>query len=45
MKQLKAFKFRIEPNKQQKVLITKTLGCTRFVYNQMLNEKQSKYKK
>jgi len=44
MKQLKAFKFRIEPNKQQKVLINKTLGCTRFLYNQMLDEKQLKYK-
>jgi putative transposase len=44
MKQLKAFKFRIEPNTQQKVLINKTLGCARFIYNQMLSEKQTKYK-
>ena len=41
---LKAFKFRIEPNQTQKVLINKTLGCVRFLYNQMLNEKQTKYK-
>jgi len=41
---LKAFKFRLAPNKGQKVLISKTLGCTRFLYNQMLNEKQIKYK-
>ena len=41
---LKAFKFRIEPNKEQRVLINKTLGCVRFLYNQMLNEKQVKYK-
>ena len=41
---LKAFKFRLEPNKEQQVLINKTLGCTRFLYNQMLNEKQLKYK-
>ena len=41
---LKAFKFRLEPNKEQQVLINKTLGCTRFLYNQMLNEKQTKYK-
>ena len=41
---LKAFKFRLEPNLQQKVLINKTLGCCRFIYNQMLNEKQTKYK-
>jgi len=41
---LKAFKFRIEPNHHQRVLINKTLGCTRFLYNQMLDEKQTKYK-
>ena len=41
---LKAFKFRLEPNKEQQVLINKTLGCTRFLYNQMLSEKQTKYK-
>jgi len=41
---LKAFKFRLEPNQEQQVLINKTLGCTRFLYNQMLNEKQTKYK-
>ena len=41
---LKAFKFRLEPNQQQRVLINKTLGCTRFLYNRMLDEKQTKYK-
>ena len=41
---LKAFKFRLAPTQQQKVLISKTLGCCRFLYNQMLAEKQSKYK-
>ena len=41
---LKAFKFKLEPNQEQRVLINKTLGCTRFLYNQMLNEKQTKYK-
>ncbi len=40
----KAFKIKIEPDKQQKVLINKTLGCTRFLYNQMLDERQFKYK-
>jgi len=40
----KAFKFRLVPNKEQKVLINKTLGCCRLLYNQMLNEKQLKYK-
>jgi len=40
----KAFKFRLVPTQQQKVLINKTLGCCRFFYNQMLEEKQNKYK-
>jgi putative transposase len=40
----KAFKFRLTPNKEQQILISKTLGCTRFLYNQMLNERQTKYK-
>ena len=26
-------KYRIYPNKQQKELIAKTFGCTRYVYN------------
>jgi len=40
----KAFKFRLVPNQQQKVLINKTLGCCRLLYNQMLEEKQTKHK-
>ena len=40
----KAFKFRLVPNKEQQVLISKTLGCCRFLYNHILEEKQSKYK-
>lgn len=38
-KQLKALKVRIYPNVSQKVLINKTLGCSRFLYNQMLSER------
>lgn len=33
----KAYKFRIYPNKEQETLITKTIGCSRFVYNHFLN--------
>ena len=33
----KAYKFRIYPNQKQKVLIAKTIGCSRFVYNHFLN--------
>ncbi len=41
---LKAFKFKLVPNKEQQIFITKNLGCCRFLYNQMLEEKQTKYK-
>ncbi|MBA2878579.1 transposase, partial [Anoxybacillus kamchatkensis] len=29
----KAYKFRIYPTKQQEILIAKTFGCARFVFN------------
>ena len=32
----KAFKYRIYPNKNQRILIAKTFGCCRFVYNTYL---------
>ena len=32
----KAYKYRIYPNKQQKIQIAKTFGCVRFVYNHYL---------
>lgn len=37
MEQMKAYKFRIYPSEVQKELIEKSLGCTRFVYNNMLS--------
>lgn len=40
----KAFKVRIYPNEEHKVLIDKTFGCARFIYNFMLNLKQKLYK-
>ena len=30
---LKAYKYRIYPNNEQKAQIAKTFGCCRFVYN------------
>ena len=33
---LKAYKYRLYPNKKQEEQISKTFGCCRFVYNQML---------
>jgi len=40
----KSFKFRLAPSKEQQTQISKTLGCCRFLYNQILEEKQEKYK-
>ena len=40
----KAFKFRIYPNKEQTILINKTFGSARFIYNYYLaKEKENKY--
>ena len=36
MKKYKSIKYRIYPNKEQQDLILKTFGCSRFVYNYML---------
>ena len=40
---LKAYKYRLYPNKEQEILINKTLGCTRFVYNYYLNKRKEMY--
>ncbi len=40
----KAFKFRIYPNTEQQIVITKTFGCARFVYNRMLADRIQHYK-
>ena len=42
---LKAYKYRIYPNKEQQEYFAKTFGCTRFIYNQMLADKIEYYKK
>ena len=39
----KAYKFRIYPNDEQKVLFAKTFGCVRFVYNHWLDRKIKQY--
>lgn len=39
----KSFKVRIYPNQKQQILIDKTFGCTRYLYNFMLNLKQKLY--
>ena len=42
---LKAYKFRLYPNKKQQEYFAKCFGCTRFIYNQMLADKIEHYKK
>lgn len=40
----KAYKFRLYPNDNQKILINKAFGCTRFIYNHFLNKcKEEKF--
>lgn len=41
---LKSYKLRLYPNKEQAILLQKTFGCARFVYNQCLAYKIDKYK-
>ena len=40
----KAYKFRIYPTKEQEVLIVKTIGCSRFVFNHFLAKWNETYK-
>lgn len=40
---LRAIKCRIHPNKQQRILIAKTIGASRFVYNKMLELSKEAY--
>ncbi len=40
----KAYKFRIYPNAEQRIMFAKTFGCVRFVYNRMLADKFAKKK-
>lgn len=42
---LKAYKYRIYPNNEQKIQIAKTFGCCRFVYNNTLAYRKEKYEK
>ena len=39
-----SYKFRLYPNRAQEVLIQKTFGCARFVYNYFLAQRISLYK-
>jgi putative transposase len=39
----KAYKFRIYPNTEQTILLAKTYGCVRFIYNHMLADRIEHY--
>ena len=39
----KAFKYRIYPDAEQRVLFAKTFGCVRFTYNHCLEEQEWRY--
>ena len=39
----RAIRVRIYPNKEQAILINKTIGCCRFVYNRMLDDRKYHY--
>ena len=41
---LKAYKFRLYPNKKQQEYFAKCFGCVRFIYNKMLADKIEYYK-
>ena len=40
---LKAYKYRLYPNLEQREYLVKTFGCTRFIYNIMLADKIEYY--
>ncbi len=42
---IKAIKLRIYPNEKQRIQINKMMGCSRFLYNQMLAEKNGVYER
>ena len=40
---MKAYKFRLYPTKEQEILIAKSIGCNRFVYNNFLAKRKEAY--
>ena len=44
MERLYTYKYRLYPDKEQVIYLSKLFGCCRFVYNHFLNEKQTQYK-
>ena len=44
MKKNIAYKFRLYPTNEQQIILSKTFGCCRFIYNKMLEDKINYYK-
>jgi putative transposase len=44
MKQLLAYKYRIYPTEEQQILLGKTFGCKRAIFNHYLEVQQTRYK-
>ncbi|MEK3936534.1 IS200/IS605 family element RNA-guided endonuclease TnpB [Sporosarcina sp. FSL W7-1349] len=42
---LKAYKYRLYPNAEQKEFFAKSFGCVRFIYNQMLADRMGLYER
>jgi len=40
---LYSYKFRLNPNKNQEILLNKHFGCARFIYNYFLRQRIDKY--
>ena len=41
----RAYKYKLCPTEEQEILINKTIGCSRFIYNKLLSDKTEYYKK
>ena len=41
----KAYRYRLYPTNEQKIMFAKTFGCARFIYNKMLGDRLDHYKK
>ena len=39
----KTYRFKLQPTQQQRILLEKHFGCTRFIYNHFLNERKQQY--
>lgn len=42
---IKAYKYNLQPTKEQAILLSKHCGCSRFIWNWALNKKTSEYTK